>query len=134
MRMLLLLVCPVFTLYLFWFDVSDDPADDSNVLGSVFLGVGMCVVAELIHSPLRLEFVGIPVGLHTTLDIAQAFVQSFFFSFVLRLIFGISPIPFEYLWVCILSLLVGNKIIFGPKLISTTHPRTKEKMRVSLLQ
>ena len=133
MRMLLLLVCPVFTLYLFWFDVSDDPADDSNVLGSVFVGVGMCVVAELIQSPLRLEFVGIPVGFHTTLSNAQAFVQLFFFSFVLRLIFGISPIPFEYLWVSVLAVAVGNKIIFGPKLISTTHPRTKEKMRVSLM-
>ena len=98
------------------------------------MGVGFCVVSNLVQSPLKLEFVGIPVGLHTTLSIAQAFVQTFFFSFVLRLILGISPIPFELLWVCILSLLVGNKIIFGPKLISTTHPRTKEKMRVSLSQ
>jgi hypothetical protein len=131
-RMSLLLVCPVLTLYLFSFDVSDDPADNSNLLGSVFLGVGMCVVSNLIQSPLKLEFVGITLGLHTILDIAQAFVQSFFFSFVLRLILGISPIPFECLLVCILALTVGNKIIFGPKLISTTHPRTKKNIRVSL--
>jgi len=132
-RMLLLLVCPVMTLYLFWFDVSDDPADASNLLGSIFVGGGACIVAELVQSPLKLEFVGIPVGAHTILSNTQAFVQLTLLSCTLRLVCGTSPIPFEFLWVCVLSVLVGNKIIFGPKLISTTHPRTKEKMRVSLL-
>ena len=130
-RMLSLLICPLLSLYLFCFDYSSDPNED--VLGgSIFLGLGMCVVSSCVHSPLRLEFLGYGVGFHTLLDITQAFVQCFCFSYALRLVFGISIVPLEFLVVCILSILIGNKIIFGPKWIPWTDPRTNEKVKLSL--
>ena len=46
-RMLLLLVSPVFSLYLFWFDVPED----STLLGSIFVASAACVVPQLVQSP-----------------------------------------------------------------------------------
>ncbi len=130
-RMLCLLICPVFSLYLFCFDYSIDPNED--VLGgSIFTGLALCVVSSIVHSPLRLEFVGYGVGFHTLFDMTQSFVQDFCFSYAVRLIFGVSIVPFEYLVVCVLAIMVGNKIIFGPKWIPWTDPRTNENVKLSL--
>jgi hypothetical protein len=134
LRMLTLLICPVLTIYLFWFDVLNDPSVDSNLLGSIFVAAGMSAVPTLVQYPMKLEFIPFyTFGIHTVIDFTQGFAQVLFFSYTLRLIFGISPIPFEFLVVCLAVQIIGNKVIFGPKLISTTHPRTKENIRVSML-
>ena len=127
-RMFLLLVCPVFMLYLFTFDVVEDPLEGSYMMGSLCLAAGQGIVPDLVYAPLYMEFVSIPLGLHNILDIAQSLIQSVFWSILLRTAFGVPIVPFELLWVCVLSITIGNKIIFGPKIIRTTHPRTKEKI------
>lgn len=148
-RLALLLVCPVFMMYLFWFDVPSD----SVLLGSAFVASGLCVVSDLISArtllfffpllslltttstttALKLEFIGIPMGRRNILNAAQAFVQCLFFSYILRLIFGLRVIPFEFLVVCVVAITVGNKIIFGPKVITAVvDPKSKKKMRVSI--
>ena len=132
-RMFLLLVCPMFMLYLFTFDVLEDPAEDTYMTGSMFAAAGMCITSNLVHAPMKLEFISIHVGYHTVLDIVQAWIQCFFFSVLLRTAFGVPIVPFEFLWICILSVTIGNKVVFGPNVIRTTHPRTKEKIKTSIL-
>ena len=39
----------------------------------------------------------------------------------------------NWISICVLSVTIGNKIVFGPKIIRTTHPRTKEKIKTSIL-
>jgi len=133
MQMLVLLVCPVLTLIAFSFDVTEDPSDYSNMISTIFISTLMAVTPTLVKTPLTLEFAKINVGLRVTgLHFVQAFIQAFFFSWLLRFIFKVSPLPFEFVVVSMLCLTIGNKIIYGPKLIHTTHPRTNEKIKVSL--
>ena len=133
-RMFALLVCPMLMLYMFSFDVVEDPLEDTYMMGSVFLAAGICVVGDLVHAPLYMEFVSIPIGLHNILDIAQGLVQCTIWSILLRIVFQVPVVPFEILWLCILVITIGGKIVFGPKIIRITHPRTKEKIQVSILQ
>ena len=127
-RMITLLSCPISTLCMFWFDVPQS----SKLFGSLFLAAGTCFVPLLVQAPLKFEFLKFPIGTYIIFDIVQTFIQAFVFSFLLRILTGLSPVPFEFLWTCILCVTIGNKIVFGPKLIRTTNPRTKRKIRVSL--
>jgi len=133
MKMVLLLVCPVLALWLFWFDVTEDPSDGTTFFNLIFIAVGGSAIGELVHMPLYSEFLGISPGIHNILSFGQGCLQHMFFWTLLSMIFGVSLVPYNFLWRSILIVLAGNKIIFGLKLISTTHPRTKEHIKVSLL-
>jgi len=129
-QMLLLLVCPVLTLYMFCFDVSDDPLENSNLSGSLFVGATFCIISSITSSILKVEFLGVTPGLYTILNIGKEFVQHFLLSCLLRLIF--SPFPLEILCTTIITVVVGDQILYGPKYVSATNPRTNEKVRLTL--
>ena len=137
------------------FEVTSDPSEDEFVR-TLWFGVTTGVLPTLIGAPFRNEFAQIPYGKHNILDllalaIDHAFVSCTFMclnaslslssylsqthtrpTVSLRMVFGISIIPFEFFCVVVLCIVVVNPIIFGTKWIPVKHPKTGENVRVNL--
>lgn len=125
-------VAPSLAMMPFIFEITKDPEEDM-FWTSLWFGVVTAVVPVLFGSPLTAEFAGVPYGVHNIFDVFILAVDHFFVSFVcLRMLFGVSIVPLEYLCVIALCLIVINPIVLGTKWIPMTHPKTGKSVRVSL--